>query len=63
MAALKSAICCKQQRFAIEAQTTGVQLEPTLAYKLESMGLVQLRGNEARVSCELYRQYFRNCLL
>jgi len=54
MAALKS---------AIEAETTGVQLEPTLAYKLESMGLVQLRGNEARVSCELYRQYFRNCVL
>lgn len=54
MAALKS---------AIEAETTGVQLEPTLAYKLESMGLVQLQGNEARVSCELYRQYFRNCLL
>jgi hypothetical protein len=63
MAALKSAICCKQQRLAIEAETTGVQLEPTLAYKLESMGLVQLQGNEARVSCELYRQYFRNCVL
>lgn len=54
MAALKS---------AIEVETTGVQLEPTLAYKLESMGLVQLQGNEARVSCELYRRYFRNCLL
>jgi hypothetical protein len=54
MAALKS---------AIEAETTGVQLEPTLAYKLESMGLVQLQGNEVRVSCELYRQYFRNCVL
>ncbi len=54
MAALKS---------AIEAETTGVQLKPTLAYKLESMGLVQLQGNEVRVSCELYRQYFRNCLL
>jgi hypothetical protein len=54
MAALKT---------VIEAQTTGVQLEPTLAYKLESMGLVQLRGNEVRVSCELYRHYFGNCLL
>jgi hypothetical protein len=48
---------------AIEAETTGVQLEPTLAYKLESMGVVQLQGNEVRVSCELYRQYFRNCVL
>jgi hypothetical protein len=54
MAALKA---------VIEAQTTGVQLEPTLAYKLESMGLVQLRGNEVRMSCQLYRQYFRHCLL
>ncbi len=63
MAALKTAICASQQRFAIEAETTGVQLEPTLAYKLESMGLVQLQGNEARVSCGLYREYFRDCLL
>ncbi len=54
MAALKT---------AIEVEKTEVQLEPTLAYKLESMGLVQLQGNEARVSCELYREYFRDCLL
>lgn len=53
MAALKT---------AIEAETAGVQLEPTLAYKLESKGLVQLRGNEVRVSCQLYRRYFRDRL-
>jgi serine/threonine-protein kinase len=47
---------------AIKAETTGVQLEPTLAYKLESMGLVQLQGNQARVSCQLYRHYFRDRL-
>ncbi|MFB2970437.1 AAA-like domain-containing protein [Aerosakkonema sp. BLCC-F183] len=35
-----------------------VQLEPILAYKLDSMGLVQLDGNECSFSCELYRQYF-----
>lgn len=53
MAALKT---------TIEAETAGVQLEPTLAYKLESMGLVQLQGNQVRVSCELYRRYFRDRL-
>ncbi|KAB8315007.1 diguanylate cyclase [Tolypothrix campylonemoides VB511288] len=33
------------------------------AYKLESMGLVQLDGNQARPSCELYRLYFSQQLL
>lgn len=37
----------------------GVQLEPTQAYKLDSMGLVKLQGDEVIPSCELYRQYFR----
>jgi hypothetical protein len=41
---------------------TGVPLEPTLAYKLESMGLVTLLGDEVIPSCELYRQYFRDRL-
>ncbi|AFZ28177.1 hypothetical protein Cylst_6213 [Cylindrospermum stagnale PCC 7417] len=35
-----------------------VSLEPLLAYKLESMGLVKLEGNECTILCELYRQYF-----
>ena len=35
-----------------------VELDAIAAYKLESMGLVQLNGNQARVSCELYRFYF-----
>ncbi len=39
-----------------------VQLEPTLAYKLESMGLVKIAGNEATLSCELYRRYFGELL-
>lgn len=34
------------------------QLDPLLAYKLESMGLIDLQGNQASISCELYRQYF-----
>jgi hypothetical protein len=40
----------------------GIHLEPTQAYKLESMGLVRLQGDEASPSCELYRQYFQTHL-
>ena len=36
----------------------GVQLDHILAYKLESMGLVKLDGNQCTLSCELYRKYF-----
>lgn len=39
-----------------------VQLEAIAAHKLESLGLVQLNGNEAKPSCELYRLYFRQQL-
>ncbi|MDY7012483.1 MAG: AAA-like domain-containing protein [Cyanobacteriota bacterium] len=35
-----------------------VELDAIAAYKLESMGLVQLEGNRATLSCELYRLYF-----
>lgn len=35
-----------------------IQLEAIVAYKLESMGLVELDGNQATSSCELYRLYF-----
>lgn len=37
-----------------------VQLEPILAYKLSSMGLIKLDENKATPSCQLYRQYFQN---
>ena len=39
-----------------------VQLEAIAAYKLESMGLVKLEGNQAIPSCELYQLYFREQL-
>jgi hypothetical protein len=42
----------------IEAEPTGTVIDPILTYKLESMGLVQVQGDRARVSCELYRHYF-----
>jgi hypothetical protein len=35
-----------------------VELNAIAAYKLESMGLVQLNGNQASAMCELYRLYF-----
>ena len=31
-------------------------------YQLESMGLIKLEGNKAKVSCELYCQYFKHRL-
>lgn len=35
-----------------------VQLKSTLAFKLNSMGLVHLQGNQVMIRCDLYRQYF-----
>jgi hypothetical protein len=35
-----------------------VRLETAHAFKLHSMGLVQLQGNDCSPRCELYRQYF-----
>ncbi|MBN3884483.1 MAG: AAA-like domain-containing protein [Nostoc sp. JL34] len=32
------------------------------AFKLESMGLVSLQGNQATIRCDLYRSYFRDHL-
>ena len=40
----------------------GVQLEAIAAYRLESMGLVKVYGNQVTPSCELYRRFFRNQL-
>lgn len=35
-----------------------VELESVAVYQLDSMGLVQLNGNQVTPSCKLYRQYF-----
>ena len=40
------------------AAKTTVRLEPITMFKLHSMGLVHLRGNEVTPRCQLYRQYF-----
>jgi len=39
-----------------------VRLESAQAFKLYSMGLVQLQGNEVMPRCDLYQQYFRDRL-
>jgi transcriptional regulator with XRE-family HTH domain len=41
---------------------TPLRLEPEQTFKLYSMGLVQLQGNEVKPRCDLYCQYFRNHL-
>ena len=39
-----------------------VKLDPISAYKLESIGLIELQGNDAIPTCSLYRSYFRDRL-
>lgn len=39
-----------------------IQIGSSEAFKLRSMGLVKLQGNQVMPLCELYRQYFRNRL-
>ncbi|MBP0012536.1 MAG: AAA-like domain-containing protein [Roseofilum sp. SBFL] len=42
------------------SEEEGLVLEPRVAYKLESLGLVNIVGDRAQVSCELYRDFFLN---
>lgn len=42
--------------------STPIELEQFLAFKLHSMGLVTLQGNQVFPSCELYRHYFSDRL-
>ena len=37
-----------------------IPIDPIVAYQLHSMGLIDLKGNEATVSCRLYKDYFYN---
>ena len=46
----------------IAAADSPVQLKAIQAFKLDSLGLVKLQGNECIPRCELYRQYFRSHL-
>ncbi|MGK7931972.1 MAG: AAA-like domain-containing protein [Microcystaceae cyanobacterium] len=47
---------------AVVNSEDGVQLDPAIAYQLESMGLIVLNGDQAQASCQLYLQYFRDNL-
>lgn len=40
---------------------TSIELDPLVAYHLESIGLIKLQGNSATISCELYRKFFAQC--
>ncbi|MEC4813053.1 MAG: AAA-like domain-containing protein [Scytonema sp. PMC 1069.18] len=42
--------------------TNAVQLEPVLAYKLYSIGLVHIESDRCTPACELYRLYFKEQL-
>ncbi|MDM9583471.1 AAA-like domain-containing protein [Nostoc sp. GT001] len=44
----------------IVAKNTPIQLEPIEAFKLKSMGLVDLENNYVIPRFNLYRQYFRD---
>jgi len=39
-----------------------IEIPPLLAYRLESIGVIKLKGNLATVSCELYRKFFTRSL-
>jgi len=42
---------------------TPLKLDSSVAYRLDSMGLVHLENERVSFSCELYRQYFQHQLL
>lgn len=46
----------------VVAASSPVRLDSMQAFKLHSMGLVNLQGNECSPRCDLYRQYFRDRL-
>ncbi len=46
----------------VVGSSQSVQLDAIVAYKLESMGIIRLDGNQALPSCQLYRLYFHEQL-
>jgi GGDEF domain-containing protein len=52
-----------EEAFArVIATKSAVKLPMVVAYKLQSMGLINLDGDKATPACELYRLYFKNQL-
>ncbi|CEJ42199.1 AAA-like domain-containing protein [Umezakia ovalisporum] len=48
--------------YEIITASNHLKLQPVIAYKLQSMGLVHLEGHRCTPACELYRLYFRGQL-
>jgi hypothetical protein len=46
----------------VVSKERAVEIDAEAAFKLESMGLVSLKGNEAVPRCAIYRSYFRSHL-
>ncbi|WP_416671771.1 AAA-like domain-containing protein [Egbenema bharatensis] len=62
LATLQSNPILSQTMWQVVHSEEAVQLNALTAYKLESMGLIQLESNWAKPGCELYRLYFREQL-
>ncbi|QLE50185.1 hypothetical protein FD724_20230 [Nostoc sp. C057] len=60
--ALRDESALKNAFYEVINATNYVKLEPVLAYKLQSMGLINLEGDRSTPACELYRLYFRQYL-
>ncbi|MFN5516193.1 MAG: AAA-like domain-containing protein [Cyanobacteriota bacterium] len=59
---LQSAESLRQAMAAVVGAGEPIALEPSLAYQLESLGLITLQGALAQVSCPLYNHYFTSTL-
>ncbi|CAN1213329.1 GGDEF domain-containing protein [Tumidithrix helvetica PCC 7403] len=44
------------------ASNAPIEVDSSIAYKLSSLGVMQLQGDRIAFSCELYRRYFRSQL-
>lgn len=44
--------------YQVITSTDDVKLEPILAYKLQNLGLIKMKGDRCVPGCELYRLYF-----
>jgi AAA-like domain/TIR domain/CHAT domain len=51
-----------QALFQVADESKAIKIDTQLAFKLESMGLIRLQGNEVKPRCSLYRLYFREHL-
>ncbi|MBD2525188.1 AAA-like domain-containing protein [Nostoc sp. FACHB-133] len=60
--ALRDELALQDAFYEVINATNYVKVEPILAYKLQSMGLINLDGDRSTPACELYRLYFRRYL-